>query len=57
MNNKSISDLKNYTRGGQIMLHNVRMFMQITNKVALVGAGIFIIFFILLAWLFTTPYY
>jgi hypothetical protein len=54
MNKKS--DFKNYTRGGQITLHNIRMFMQITNKVALVGAGIFIVLFVVLGWALTTTY-
>jgi type IV conjugative transfer system coupling protein TraD len=37
------SDVKNYTRGGQITLHNIRMFLQITNKVILVAAVIFLL--------------
>ncbi len=37
-----VSDVKNYTRGGQITLHNIRMFLQITNKVILVAAVIFL---------------
>jgi type IV conjugative transfer system coupling protein TraD len=53
---KEVSDLKNFTRGGQVTLHNIRMFIQITNKVALVGAGIFCCLFIVLAWILTTPY-
>lgn len=36
------SSIKNYTRGGQITLHNIRMFIQITNKVALVLVIVFI---------------
>jgi type IV conjugative transfer system coupling protein TraD len=37
------SSIKNYTRGGQITLHNIRMFLQITNKVTLIVGLIFIL--------------
>jgi len=50
------SDIKNYTRGGQITLHNLRMFIQITNKVTLMAFIIFLICFIAVAWFFTTDY-
>jgi len=36
------ASLKHYTRGGQITLHNFRMFTQITNKVTLMVLMIFI---------------
>jgi type IV conjugative transfer system coupling protein TraD len=38
-----VSDVKNYTRGGQITLHNIRMFLQITNKVILIAGIIFLL--------------
>ena len=37
------SDVKNFTRGGQITLHNIRMFIQITNKVMLISAIVFLL--------------
>lgn len=36
------SDIKHFTRGGQIILHNFRMFTQIMNKVMLLSALIFV---------------
>lgn len=36
------ASLKHYTRGGQITLHNFRMFTQITNKVTLMVLVIFL---------------
>lgn len=53
---KQASDVKNYTRGGQITLHNIRMFMQITNKVTYVAAIIFFVVTISTVWLSTSAY-
>ena len=53
---KQASDIKNYTRGGQITLHNIRMFMQITNKVALISAILFFLTTSFIAWLLISEY-
>lgn len=53
---KQASDIKNYTRGGQITLHNIRMFIQITNKVALVSAILFFLVTCSLAWFSVSDY-
>jgi hypothetical protein len=50
------SNIKNYTRGGQITLHNIRMFLQITNKLTFIGLLIFISITGLVAF-FTTTFY
>lgn len=50
------SDIKNYTRGGQITLHNIRMFIQITNKVTLAACIVFLICFGVIAWFWVTDY-
>lgn len=50
------SEIKNYTRGGQITLHNIRMFIQITNKVILAALIVFLIFFMTVAWFLITDY-
>jgi len=42
MSNQS-SDVKNFTRGGQITLHNMRMFIQIMDKVMLLSALVFLL--------------
>lgn len=55
MNNQS-SDVKNFIRGGQITLHNIRMFIQITNKVCLVAAIVFLIATSLTAYLTISEY-
>ena len=50
------SSLKNFTRGGQIILHNIRMFIQIMHKVSYV---IVIVFFLIagsMAVALTTEY-
>ncbi len=49
-------DVKNFTRGGQITLHNIRMFIQIMDKVALFVGIIFIGVFVSSAWLLTSEY-
>lgn len=53
---KQASDIKNYTRGGQITLHNIRMFIQITNKVTYVAALLFFVITISTVWLSTSAY-
>lgn len=55
MNDKA-SSTKNFIRGGQITLHNLRMFNQIATRVFLVGIVSFLLF--MFAWFFirTTSY-
>ncbi len=53
---KQASDIKNYTRGGQITLHNIRMFIQITNKVALASALIFFMVTASMGWMSISAY-
>ena len=50
------SSIKNYTRGGQITLHNIRMFIQITQKVCLATAVVFFIVTSLVSWVTITEY-
>ncbi|MHB1948897.1 MAG: type IV conjugative transfer system coupling protein TraD, partial [Gammaproteobacteria bacterium] len=50
------SDIKNFTRGGQIFLHNLRMLNQVMTKVGLLCITIFIISCILLTYYLTTEY-
>ena len=50
------SDVKNFTRGGQITLHNVRMFIQIMDKVTLAAVIIFILVTCLIVWISTSEY-
>ena len=47
---------KNFIRGGQITLHNFRMFNQIANKVIMLGLAIFAVFFAVFIYLKTAPY-
>lgn len=54
--NKEESTIKNYTRGGQITLHNIRMFIQITQKVFLATAIVFFITTSFISWLTVTEY-
>lgn len=49
-------DVKNFTRGGQVTLHNIRMFIQIMDKVTLFAGIIFISVFVLSAWILTSEY-
>lgn len=53
---KEVSEIKNYTRGGQITLHNIRMFIQITNKVIWIAAIIFFIVTSLISILLISKY-
>ena len=53
MSNESV---KNFTRGGQITLHNIRMFMQVSNKVTVFVAIIFLSITLSMSWITITPY-
>lgn len=55
MSNQS-ADLKNFTRGGQITLHNIRMFTQIIDKVVLLSACVFLLVTGCLGWQLTSEY-
>lgn len=50
------SDTKNFTRGGQITLHNIRMFLQIMDKVSWLVGGVFLLLFMMTSFLSTTNY-
>ncbi len=54
MKNKGLA--KHFTRGGQITLHNLRMFNQIANRVFLMGILIFALFMIVWFFIRTTAY-
>lgn len=53
---KNESSIRNYTRGGQITLHNIRMFIQITQKVCLATAIVFLIVTSIASWLTISEY-
>lgn len=55
MTNQS-TDIKNFTRGGQITLHNIRMFIQIINKVVIIAGLIFLMSTIFIAYKIISPY-
>ena len=40
---KSKSDMKHFTRGGQIFLHNFRMTLQVIKKVGFIGLGMLMV--------------
>lgn len=50
------SDIKHFTRGGQIFLHNIRMLNQVISKVGLICLVLFLISSVLLSWYFSTEY-
>ncbi len=50
------NDIKNFTRGGQITLHNLRMYIQIMDKVVLAAAVVFLSITTLITWNLTTEY-
>lgn len=50
---QAASELRNFIRGGQIFLHNFRMFSQIGGRVFLVAMVIFILFCITSYWVST----
>ena len=43
MSKNQDKNIKNFTRGGQITLHNFRMFLQIMDKICWIAAGVFLI--------------
>ncbi|MHB1948311.1 MAG: type IV conjugative transfer system coupling protein TraD [Gammaproteobacteria bacterium] len=43
MSSHQDKNIKNFTRGGQVTLHNIRMFLQIMDKVSWIAAGVFLI--------------
>ncbi len=46
----------NFTRGGQITLHNIRMFLQIMDKVSWIAAGVFVVVALSLSLIQITDY-
>jgi type IV conjugative transfer system coupling protein TraD len=50
------TDVKNFTRGGQITLHNIRMFFQIMDKVTWISAAVFLAVTLSIGWNVTTAY-
>lgn len=50
------SEFKDFTRGGQITLHNIRMYLQIIDKVLWIVGSIFVVLLILALYVLTTPY-
>lgn len=54
--NLSDTDAKNFTRGGQITLHNLRMYAQIMDKVVVSAALIFLFVTIGMIWTLTSSY-
>lgn len=54
--NKSTHSTKNFTRGGQTTLHNIRMFFQIMDKVSWVALVTLIFVIITYAYFSTTAY-
>jgi type IV conjugative transfer system coupling protein TraD len=55
MNNTAI-DHKNFTRGGQITLHNIRMYAQVMDKVVLSAALVFVSVTVLMMAILTSDY-
>lgn len=53
---QTTNELKDFTRGGQITLHNIRMYLQIVDKVLWICGGIFIVVLISSLLLLTSPY-
>jgi len=56
MSNMKETNIKNFTRGGQITLHNIRMFFQIMDKVTLIAGIIFLIFTFCFSYIQVTRY-
>lgn len=50
------TDVKHFTRGGQITLHNMRMYAQIMDKVVLSAALIFLLVTGGMTWILTSEY-
>ena len=55
MNNQS-TDAKHFTRGGQITLHNLRMYAQIMDKVVLLAVLVFLLTTGGMTWILTSAY-
>ncbi len=55
MNNTSM-DQKNFTRGGQITLHNLRMYAQIMDKVVVGAVLVFLVVTLFMMWALTSSY-
>jgi type IV conjugative transfer system coupling protein TraD len=51
-----VTDVKNFTRGGQITLHNIRMFFQIMDKVTWISAALFLIVTLSISWVVISEY-
>lgn len=54
---KNNLNTKHFTRGGQVTLHNIRMWIQISNKILLCGLIIFILVSGILIWINVSPYH
>ena len=50
------SEFKDFTRGGQITLHNIRMYLQIIDKVLWIMLFVFVVVLIGSIYVLTTPY-
>ncbi len=50
------TDIKNFTRGGQITLHNIRMFFQVMDKVTWISAAVFLGVTLSIGRIVTTDY-
>lgn len=50
------SEFKDFTRGGQITLHNIRMYLQIIDKVLWIVAFLFVVALIICTYLLTSEY-
>jgi len=56
MSKSQDNNIKNFTRGGQITLHNIRMFFQIMDKVTLIAGIVFLIFTFCFSYILVTKY-
>lgn len=56
MTNNSNNEFKDFTRGGQITLHNIRMYLQIIDKVLWIVIFTFILILVAAFYTMTTPY-
>lgn len=54
--NHNSSEARNFTRGGQITLHNLRMYAQIMDKVVVSAALVFLFVTIGMIWTLTSSY-
>lgn len=53
---KAASEFKDFTRGGQITLHNIRMYLQIIDKVLWIVGTVFVVSSVLAVYLLTSEY-